>query len=43
MSASVRTANILVQVAFKRNAALAAVTFVMEYAKREEDRQVLRL
>jgi tripartite-type tricarboxylate transporter receptor subunit TctC len=36
-------ANILVQIALKRNPALSAVPFVMDYAKREEDRQVLRL
>jgi tripartite-type tricarboxylate transporter receptor subunit TctC len=36
-------ANILLQIALKRNPALAAVPFVMDYAKREEDRQVLRL
>jgi hypothetical protein len=36
-------ANILLQIALKRNPALAGVPFVMDYAKREEDRQVLRL
>jgi tripartite-type tricarboxylate transporter receptor subunit TctC len=36
-------ANILLQIALKRNPDLAAVPFVMDYAKREEDRQVLRL
>jgi len=36
-------ANILLQIALKRNPALAAVPFVMDYARREEDRQVLRL
>ena len=35
--------NILLQIALKRNPALAGVPFVMDYAKREEDRQVLRL
>jgi tripartite-type tricarboxylate transporter receptor subunit TctC len=36
-------ANILLQIALKKNSALAGVPFVMDYAKREEDRQVLRL
>jgi tripartite-type tricarboxylate transporter receptor subunit TctC len=36
-------ANILLQIALKRNPALAAVPFVMDYARGEEDRQVLRL
>jgi tripartite-type tricarboxylate transporter receptor subunit TctC len=36
-------ANILLQIALKRNPALAAVPFVMDYARREEDAQVLRL
>jgi tripartite-type tricarboxylate transporter receptor subunit TctC len=35
--------NILVQIALKKNPALAGVPFVMDYAKGEEDRQVLRL
>jgi tripartite-type tricarboxylate transporter receptor subunit TctC len=36
-------ANILLQIALKRNPRLADVPFVMDYAKREEDRQILRL
>jgi tripartite-type tricarboxylate transporter receptor subunit TctC len=36
-------ANILVQIALKPNPRLAGVPFVMDYAKREEDRQIMRL
>jgi tripartite-type tricarboxylate transporter receptor subunit TctC len=36
-------ANILLQIALKRNPQLADVPFVMDYAKREDDRQILRL
>ncbi len=36
-------ANILVQIALKTNPRLPGVPFVMDYAKREEDRQILRL
>ncbi|HEY4406951.1 MAG TPA: tripartite tricarboxylate transporter substrate-binding protein [Xanthobacteraceae bacterium] len=36
-------ANILLQIALKQDARLAGVPFVMDYARREEDRQVLRL
>jgi tripartite-type tricarboxylate transporter receptor subunit TctC len=36
-------ANILLQIALKKNPWLKDVPFVMDYAKREEDRQVLRL
>jgi len=36
-------ANILLQIALKKNPRLADIPFVMDYAKREEDRQVLRL
>ncbi len=35
--------NILLQIALKPNPALAGVPFVMDYAKRDEDRQILRL
>src|SRR5579883_325299 len=35
--------NILLQIALKPNPELAGVPFVMDYAKREEDRQILRL
>jgi tripartite-type tricarboxylate transporter receptor subunit TctC len=35
--------NILLQIALKKNPELSGVPFVMDYAKREEDRQVLRL
>jgi tripartite-type tricarboxylate transporter receptor subunit TctC len=36
-------ANILLQIALKKNPRLPDVPFVMDYAKREEDRQILRL
>jgi tripartite-type tricarboxylate transporter receptor subunit TctC len=36
-------ANILLQVALNRNPALKDVPFVMDYAKRDDDRQILRL
>ncbi len=36
-------ANILLQIALKRNPRLRDVPFVMDYAKRAEDRQILRL
>jgi tripartite-type tricarboxylate transporter receptor subunit TctC len=36
-------ANILLQIALKKNPLLADVPFVMDYAKRAEDRQILRL
>jgi tripartite-type tricarboxylate transporter receptor subunit TctC len=36
-------ANILLQIALTRNPLLADVPFVMDYARREEDRQILRL
>jgi tripartite-type tricarboxylate transporter receptor subunit TctC len=36
-------ANILLQIALKPNPRLGDVPFVMNYAKREEDRQILRL
>jgi tripartite-type tricarboxylate transporter receptor subunit TctC len=36
-------ANILLQIALTRNPQLADVPFVMDYARREEDRQMLRL
>ncbi len=36
-------ANILLQIALKRNPALKDVPFVMDYAKREDERQILRL
>jgi hypothetical protein len=36
-------ANILFQIGLKRNPRLAGVPFVMDYAKREDDRQILRL
>jgi tripartite-type tricarboxylate transporter receptor subunit TctC len=36
-------ANILLQIALKQNPRLADVPFVMDYAKRAEDRQILRL
>jgi tripartite-type tricarboxylate transporter receptor subunit TctC len=35
--------NILVQIGLQKNPLLADVPFVMDYAKREEDRQILRL
>jgi tripartite-type tricarboxylate transporter receptor subunit TctC len=35
--------NILLQIALKPNPTLPGVPFVMDYAKREEDRQILRL
>jgi tripartite-type tricarboxylate transporter receptor subunit TctC len=35
--------NVLVQIALEPNPALAGIPFVMDYAKREEDRQILRL
>ena len=40
---TVGKANILLQIALKKDPRLADVPFVMDYAKREEDRQVLRL
>jgi tripartite-type tricarboxylate transporter receptor subunit TctC len=36
-------ANILLQIALKKSPQLPNVPFVMDYAKREEDRQILRL
>jgi tripartite-type tricarboxylate transporter receptor subunit TctC len=36
-------ANILLQIALKKNPRLMDVPFVMDYAKREDDRQILRL
>jgi tripartite-type tricarboxylate transporter receptor subunit TctC len=36
-------ANILLQIALKKNALIPDVPFVMDYARREEDRQILRL
>jgi hypothetical protein len=36
-------ANILLQIGLKRNPRLADVPFVMDYARREEDQQILRL